>query len=337
MIRVGIVGATGYGARELLRLVLAHPEAEPVAMVSESAAGQQVSDVLPAFRGLVELSLESFDAASLAQRCDVVIVGVPGTKSAPFVRDLHETGVRVLDLGPDFRLKDPALFRQYYKVDHPAPELLSDAVYGMAPFHREAIADARIVAVPGCYPLSVIVPVAPLLDAVETDIPVVVDAVSGVSGAGRSLSEGFHFPEMNEDLRAYKLAVHQHTPEIEQALGNRALVQFTPHVAPLTRGILTTITFRPRQPFDVASAFRRYESEPFVRVLGAGRPAEVRYVRGSNFCDLGWVWDERTGNLIVVSAIDNLMGGTSGMAVQCMNIMFGLDESTGLLAGGMAP
>jgi len=228
-------------------------------------------------------------------------------------------------------------FRTYYKRDHTAPELLPDAVYGLPAFYREAIRGADLVAVPGCYPISALFPLRPLLERTDVTCPVVVDAVSGISGAGRTPSEAFHFPEMNENLKAYKLAVHQHTPEIEQEVGGRALVQFTPHVAPLTRGILSTITVRPAGAVDLDDVYACYADEPFVRVLGEGRLGEVRYVRASNYCDFGWVRDDRTGNLLLVSAIDNLMGGTAGMAVQCLNLMFGIEETTGLRFGGMAP
>lgn len=336
MIRIGVVG-TGYGAREMLRLAAVHPELQVVAVASTSAAGKPLADALPAFRKIHDLVIESFDAAALAKKCDAVVVGVPSGQSMPMVAALREAGARVLDLGGDFRLKDVAAFEKYYKEKHSATHLLQDCVYGLAPLYRERLKTAQLVSVPGCYPISVILPLHPILDTAETDIPVVVDAISGISGAGRTPSEGYHFPEMNENLKAYKLAVHQHVPEIEQELGHRAMVQFTPHVAPLTRGILTTITFRPIGDVDAAAAYGRYENEPYVRVLAQGQLPEVKYVRGTNFCDIGWVRDARTGNLLIVSAIDNLMGGTSGMAVQCMNIMFGLDERTGLDFAGMAP
>ena len=189
----------------------------------------------------------------------------------------------------------------------------------------------------GVTPLVRCSPLRPLVETNATTIPVVIDSISGISGAGKTPSEAFHYPEMNENLKAYKLGIHQHTPEIEQELLHKVTVQFTPHVAPLTRGILTTITLRPDTPFDPASCYECYANEPFVRVLGAGNLPEIRYVRASNFCDFGWYFDKRTGNLLIVSAIDNLMGGTAGMAIQCMNIMFGLNETTGLRWGGMAP
>lgn len=250
---------------------------------------------------------------------------------------LRAAGARTVDMGPDFRIKDTGLFSQYYKAEHAAPHLLPEAVYGLVPYYRDQIRDAQLIAAPGCYPASVIFPLRPLLDAPIADIPIVVDAISGLSGAGRAVSEAFHFPEMNENVKAYRIGSHQHTPEIEQELAFKFKVQFTPHVGPYTRGILSTITVHVKEPFDVAPYYARYASEPFVRVLGEGKPAEIRHVRGSNFCDIGWVMDKRTNNLVIVSAIDNLVGGTAGMAVQCMNVMFGLDERTGLRLAGMMP
>ncbi|MDX9971538.1 MAG: N-acetyl-gamma-glutamyl-phosphate reductase [FCB group bacterium] len=337
MIKVGVVGATGYSARESIRLLSVHPGVEVVAVASGSSAGIPLSDVLPAFRKVVDLRCETFDAASLASRCDVVFVGVPSTKSMAFGADLRAAGARVIDVGPDFRLKDPASFATHYKTAHTAPELLSEAVYGLVPWYRESLRTANLVAVPGCYPISALTPLKALASAGLTDIPIVIDSISGITGAGRSLNEAYHFPEMNENLRAYQIAVHRHTPEIEQEIGHGLQVQFTPHVAPLNRGILTTITLRPKGKIDIAAAFSRYDKEPFVRVLPPGSIPEVKHVRASTFCDIGWVMDNRTGNLIIVSAIDNLMGGTAGMAIQCMNVMFGLDERTGLTFGGMAP
>ena len=337
MIRVGIVGATGYGGRESLRLLFGHPGVQLVAAASGSVAGKPLAEELPAFRKLSGLIFEPFDAASLKSRCDVVFVGVPGKASMGPVAALREAGVRVIDIGPDFRLRSTADFAAYYGTEHTAPQLLDESVYGLAPWYREQIRQASLVAVPGCYPISVLLPLRPLLDAPLSDVPVVIDSISGISGAGKTPSEAFHFPEMNENVKAYKLAVHQHIPEIEQELLHEMKIQFTPHVAPLTRGILTTITLRPARLFDPEPYYNCYETEPFVRVLGAGKLPEIRYVRGSNFCDFGWVCDERTGNLLIVSAIDNLMGGTAGMAVQCMNGMFGLEETTGLCWGGMAP
>lgn len=337
MVRIGIIGATGYSGREVLRLLCRHPDAQVTALTSESAAGARIDAVLPAFNKVCNLTLEAFDPARLADQCDVVFIGVPATKSMAYAAALRKAGVRVIDVGPDFRLRDPAVYRAHYGADHTAIDLLESTVYGLVPQNREALRTAQLVAGCGCYAISIILPLWPLVDAPLADIPVVVDAITGVSGAGRVPSEGYHFPEMNENLKAYKVASHRHTPEIEQALGHRLQVQFTPHVAPLTRGILSTLTVRPAGDVDLAQLYARYADEPFIRILGEGKTPEVQHVRASNFCDIGWVTDRRTGNIIIVSALDNLVGGTAGMAVQCMNVMFGLDETTGLEAAGLAP
>ena len=338
MIRVGVVGASGYGGRELMRLLGMHPEAELVAATARDP-GNRLDELMPAFKGLTDVVTEAFDAQALAAKCDVVFLAVPGTQSMAPGAALRAAGVRTLDMGADFRLKDTAQFKKYYGTDHTAPELLEDAVYGLIPLYRDKLRDAQLVAVAGCYPTSVILPLWPLAGHPEVDAtPIVVDAISGISGAGRSLSEAFHFPEMNENVKAYKLGIHQHTPEIEQELGGKHLVQFSPHVGPYTRGILSTITVHLKEMFDPAPLFEKaYAKEPFVSVLGEGVLPEVKHVRGSTFCDFGWVRDTRTRNLVIVSAVDNLMGGTAGLAIQCMNVMFGLDEQTGLNYAGMAP
>lgn len=334
MTRIGIVGATGYGGRELLRLLAAHPEVEIAALVSTSQAGEMFSAVLPAFAKAVDVPLQPFDAAALARACDVVFVSVPGTESAALAAELRAVDARVIDLGPDLRLKDSAAFKQYYKKEHPAPELLPEAVYGLVPFYREQIKNAAMVAVPGCYPVSVLMPLKPLATA-KFAAPIVVDAVSGVSGAGKALRDNLHFSEMNDNMWAYKVGAHQHTPEIEQELDNRVMVQFTPHVGPYTRGILSTITVRFDGATNLDEVYARYDDEPFVRVLGEGKLPDLNEVRASNYCDFGWVHDKRTGNVVIVSAIDNLVAGTAGMAIQCFNVMFGMDERTALAAGGM--
>ncbi len=336
MIRVGMVGAIGFGGREFMRLLTVHPEAKLTAAV-EMEAGKKLGDVLPAFRKVYDLTLESFDPEAIAKKCDVAFIAVPGTKSMVLGAQLRAAGVRVMDLGSDFRIKDPALYVQYYKAEYTHPELVQEAVYGHVPYYRDKIRTAQLVAVPGCFPISIITALRPLVEAAAPEVPVVVNSISGVSGAGRALAEVFHFPNMNENVRAYKLGIHQHIPEIEQELGNKVQVQFTPHVGPYTRGILSTTILRPSRNIDVAALYKCYANEPFVRVLPEGQVPDLSEVRGSNFCDIGWSWDQRTGNLIIVSAIDNLVGGTAGMGVQCMNVAFGLDERTGLNFPGMAP
>ncbi len=336
MIKVGMVGALGYGGREFMRLLCVHPEAELVAAV-EVEGGKRLDEALPAFGKISDLVFETFDAKALAEKCDVVFIAVPGNVSMDLVAKLREAGARVMDLGSDFRIKDIEVFSKYYNTEHKCPELVEESVYGLVSAYRDEIKDAQLVAVPGCFPISVITPLRPLVSAAQPTVPIVVDAITGVSGAGRSPNEVFHFPNMNENIKAYRLAIHQHTPEIEQELGGEVMVQFTPHVAPLTRGILSTITVRPTKEIDVAGILSCYDSEPFVRVLPEGQIPDINHVRSSNFCDIGWVMDERTGNLLLVSAIDNLVGGTAGMGVQCLNVAFGLDEKTGLNFPGMAP
>lgn len=335
MIRIGIVGITGYGGRELLRLLAAHPEAEVTRATSTTQAGKPLGEVLPAFGKTTEVTLEAFDAKTLADTCDLVFLAAPGTESMVPGAALRAEGMRVIDIGPDFRLNAPGVFHQYYGAAHTAPELLDEAVYGLVPHNRESLADAQLVAVPGCYPIGALLPLKPILAHTKLSVPPVIDSISGISGAGRSLSEAFHFAEMNENVFAYKLGTHQHIPEIEQELGG-VTVQFSPHVGPYTRGILSTITVRLENDLDVTACYEQYAAEPFVRVLEKDTLPQLKQVRGSNFCDIGWVSDPRTGNLILVSAIDNLVGGTAGMAIQCMNLMFGLDETIGLGMGGMS-
>lgn len=336
MIRVGMVGALGYGGREFMRLLMGHPEAELVAAV-EVEGGKKLAEVLPAFGKMTDITLETFDAKSLAERCDVVFIAVPGTLSMKLGAELRDAGARVMDLGSDFRIKDAALYQQYYKHELTRPELAQEAVYGHVPWYREPLKNAQLVAVPGCFPISILTPLRALIDAAAPEVPVVINSVTGVSGGGRALAEVFHFPTMNENIKAYKLAVHQHIPEIEQELGGKHIVQFTPHVAPLTRGILSTIVLRPSKEIDPAALLARYDDEPFVRVLPEGQIPDINHVRGSNFCDIGFVRDDRTGNIIVVSCIDNLCGGTAGMGIQCMNVAFGINERAGLMLPGMAP
>ena len=347
MIKVGIIGPTGYGGRELVRILSCHPEVEIAALVSRSVAGEEFSSSIRAFRSVADKVCEEFDAASLAERCDAVFVAVPATQSAPFVKALHAAGAKfVLDTGPDFRLKDAQAYAQYYGVEHPAPELLPNSVYGLAETNRETIKGAKIVAVPGCYPIGMILAVAPLVrERGLVGSAVVVNALSGISGGGRSLNEDFHFSEANENARAYKVAVHQHGPEMEQEIkriaGRAITITFVPHTVPMTRGIATTAIV----PLEITMTLERlaelyrqfYAEEPFVRVLPRGEFPEVKHVRGSNFCDVAVTYDARTNQAIALSAIDNLTKGTAGQAVQDMNILFGLDETCGLWWGAVSP
>jgi N-acetyl-gamma-glutamyl-phosphate reductase len=347
VIKVGVVGPTGYGGRELVRILSYHPEAEIEALVSHSIGGEDFSSSIRAFRSVADKVCEEFDAASLAKRCDAVFVAVPATESTRFVKALHDAGAKcVLDTGPDFRLKDAKVFAQFYGTEHAAPELLAQSVYGLAETNREALPGAKIVAVAGCYPIGAILAVAPLVrERGLVGAPVIVNALSGISGAGRSLNESFHFPEANENARAYKVAVHRHAPEMEQEVkrlaGRDIPIIFVPHTVPMTRGIATTAIVPLEKGMTLDGLERLYgdfyAGEPFVRVLPRGETPEVKNVRGSNFCDVAITYDPRTNRAIALSAIDNLTKGTAGQAVQDMNILFGLEETCGLWWGALSP
>ncbi|WP_236606350.1 N-acetyl-gamma-glutamyl-phosphate reductase [Sandaracinus amylolyticus] len=338
-IRAAIVGATGYTGAELARLLLGHPNVELAVLVGASKAGQPVERVLPSLAGIVRGDVEAFDADRVAARADVAFCGLPHGASAPIVKELRARGVIVFDLSADFRLVDRAVHREWYGEDH-APELAKNAVYGMPELHREALRTADLVAVPGCYPTATILPLAPLFaKGLVEDGPVIVDAKSGVSGAGRAPSERTHFSETTEGFRAYKIAgAHRHTPEIEQELGRvgsrDVRIVFTPHLVPMTRGILSTSYVRPKPGVDAArctaEARAFFEGSPSVFVHDAGACPDTLWVRGSNRAHVSYALDARTGLLIAQGAIDNLVKGASGQAVQCMNVRFGLPEGAGL-------
>ncbi len=344
--RVAIAGASGYTGAELLRLLVQHPAVKVVALTAETHADRPVTQVFPSLTGFVELTCRPLDAATLAGEAEFAFLALPHRASMTVGTDLLNRGVRVLDLSADFRLKDPTAYPKWYGFEHSAPTLLREAVYGLPELHPDAVCAARLVAVPGCYPTSAILGLAPLLAQGLVDPEtIVIDSISGVSGAGRKPDLLTHFSEVNESLKAYGVAKHRHTPEIEQELSRLAArevtVTFTPHLAPLTRGILTTITARAarRQStaelLDLYRAF--YRTRPFVRVLEEGRLPETKQVLHSNLCDVGLVSDPRTGRVIVVSAIDNLVKGASGQAIQCFNLMAGLDERVGLWMPGLFP
>jgi N-acetyl-gamma-glutamyl-phosphate reductase len=344
--RVAIAGASGYTGAELLRLLVQHPGVEVVALTAESHANQPISQIFPSLAGFVDLICRPLDPETLAAEAEFVFLALPHKTSMAVGADLVKRGVRVLDLSADFRLKDPAAYRTWYGFEHLAPSLLGEAVYGLPELHREEIAAARLVAVPGCYPTSAILGFSPLLARGLADPEtIVIDSISGVSGAGRKPELPTHFSEANESLKAYGVGKHRHTPEIEQELsgvaGRPVTVTFTPHLAPLTRGILTTITARlaaPRSTAELLGVYREfYRGRSFVRVLEEGRLPETKHVLHSNLCDVGLVSDARTGRVIVVSAIDNLVKGASGQAVQCFNLMAGLDERAGLWIPGLFP
>jgi N-acetyl-gamma-glutamyl-phosphate reductase len=344
--RVAIAGASGYTGVELLRLLLQHPLAKVVALTAETHANQPIGKVFPSLAGFLDLTCLPLDTAMLAAEAEFVFLGLPHKTSMAVGADLIQRGTRVLDLSADYRLKDAAAYPRWYGIEHVAPHLLKEAAYGLPELHRAEIAEARLVAVPGCYPTGAVLGLAPLIaeGLVDPD-SVIIDAISGVSGAGRKAELPYQYSEVNESLKAYGVATHRHTPEIEQELGYLAgreiTVSFTPHLAPLTRGILTTITaslLSKRAAADLLPIFQKfYREAPFVRVLAEGRLPETKHVLHSNFCDIGLVSDPRTGRVIVVTAIDNLVKGASGQAVQCFNLMAGLDERAGLWIPGLFP
>ncbi|HWI61232.1 MAG TPA: N-acetyl-gamma-glutamyl-phosphate reductase [Symbiobacteriaceae bacterium] len=341
-IKVGIAGSTGYGGVELLRLLGNHPEAEVVLAGTESYIGQDLAAVYPHLAGRVQLAGREATPDVLAAECDVVFTALPHGVPMKLAPAVLAAGKKLIDLGADFRLRDIAAFETWYKHKHEAPALQEQAVYGLPELYRAQIREASLVGNPGCYPTSCALAAAPLLKngLVETK-GIIFDSKSGVSGAGRGVSLGVHYAEVNENFKAYNIAgAHRHTPEIEQTLGDLAgvpvMVSFSPHLVPMTRGILTTAYFQLKADAtteQLLELFRTfYAGEPFVRVRPAGDLPQTKQVWGSNYCDIGVQVDRRTGRAIVVAVIDNLVKGAAGQAVQNMNILFGLPETTGLQA-----
>jgi N-acetyl-gamma-glutamyl-phosphate reductase len=346
MVRVAVVGASGYTGVELLRLLLNHPGVTVTCVTSEQSAGKPVSEVFPSLRGRCDLVLENVEPVRVADRADFVFTALPHKAAMEVVPTFLHLGRRVVDLSADYRLHDAAEYARWYEP-HLNPELLDEAVYGLPELRREQIASARLVANPGCYPTSIILGLAPLLrDGLIDAAGLIADAKSGVSGAGRGAKVDSLFCEVNEGFRAYGVGgVHRHIPEIEQELsllaGKGVTMAFTPHLVPMDRGILATIYAVPLSALtatDLAGHCRQfYAAEPFVRVLPEGSFPSTLHVRGGNFCDIGVTIDPRSGRVIVVSAIDNLVKGAAGQAVQNMNLMLGLDERTGLTALPLFP
>lgn len=336
MVRVGIVGGTGYTGAELLRLLVRHPEASLAVITSRGEAGQAVSDVFPHLRGQLDLSFSAPDPGALAE-CDLVFFATPNGTAMRQVPALLARDVRVIDLAADFRLRDAALWARWYGMEHACPELLDEAVYGLPELYRDAIRGARLVANPGCYPTAVTLGLLPLLEKGAVDPGwLIADAKSGVSGAGRKAEVGLLMAEVGESFKAYAVQGHRHAPEIMQTLGAASGVDvaltFVPHLLPMSRGIEATLYARLRDPaLDVEALFaRRYANEPFVDVMPAGSHPETRSVRGSNLCRIAPARQGDSGVVVVQSVIDNLVKGAAGQALQNMNLMLGLDERLGL-------
>lgn len=340
MIRVGIVGGTGYTGAELLRLLVGHPEARLVVITSRAEAGQPVAELFPHLRGHLDLSFSEPDPELLAS-CDLVFFATPNGTAMRMVPELLSRGVRVIDLAADFRLKDPAEWERWYGMPHQCPELLAEAVYGLPEVNRAAIRTARLVANPGCYPTAVTLGFLPLVESGAVDPSwLVADAKSGTSGAGRKAEIGLLMSEVGESFKAYAVSGHRHLPEILQNLrlfaGVEVDLTFVPHLVPMTRGIEASLYARLRdETLDLLALYQaRYADEPFVDVMASGNP-DTRSVRGSNHCRIAVSRQGKTA--IVQSVIDNLVKGAAGQAVQNMNLMFGLDETLGLQGLALFP
>lgn len=339
MIKAGIIGATGYAGQELARLLCRHPEATIELLTSQTYAGQSYSDVFPSFRGVVDAPLvPDADIEDLAAQCDVIFMALPHGEATRRVDEKLLAKTKVIDIGSDFRLKTASDYSVWYEMNHEKPELLPHSVYGLPEWRRKEIRSARLIANPGCYATCTILSLAPMLKAgVLTGAPIVVDAKSGVSGAGRSLTLAVHFNECNETVKAYKVAAHRHTPEIEQEIGAVAgreqKIVFTPHLIPMNRGILVTAYAELKDDITRNHLLEIYQDtygkEPFVRLCLTDYP-ETRWVSGSNYCDIGVAIDQRTNRAIVIGALDNLIKGAAGQAVQNMNLVMGIGEAVGL-------
>jgi N-acetyl-gamma-glutamyl-phosphate reductase len=336
VVKTSVIGATGYAGAELMRLLTAHGQVTVTHAVSKSFAGQKMSSLYPSFFSN-DYTLEELDFDSVAKDSDIVFTCLPHGASAETAAQLLARGARVIDLSGDFRYNDISVYERWYKISHAAPGLLAESVYGMPELYRERIKKARLIGNPGCYTTCSILAVHPLLKTglVEPS-GVIIDAKSGVTGAGRSEKLANSFCEVDESLKAYGVATHRHTSEIEQELslaaGAEVIVSFTPHLLPIKRGILSTIYLTPKAGVteaDIAAAYAMYNDEPFVQVTGGALP-EIKHVAGSNNCAIGFMLDKRANRLIVVSCLDNLIKGAAGQAVQNMNLLCGFGETEGL-------
>ncbi len=336
--RVGIIGATGYTGLELLRFLIHHPKIEITALTSQKYAGIEIGQVFPALTNQIQIKCEELSAERISEKTDFLFTAVPHKTAMEIVPKFYRKGKRIVDLSADFRLKDANIYEKWYQK-HTATDLLPESVYGLPEVHREEIRKAKIVGNPGCYPTGALIGLIPLVKNGLISLEgIVVDSKSGVSGAGRDVVLESLFCEVNEGVKAYKIFAHRHTPEIDQELSQLARkeirVTFVPHLIPMDRGILSTLYVRLKKKMktdEVLDAFRDfYKGEPFVRIYPKGKLPNTRDVRGSNFCDIGVAVSEPDDRAVVVTAIDNLVKGASGEAVQNMNIMLGYPETMGL-------
>jgi N-acetyl-gamma-glutamyl-phosphate reductase len=353
MKKIAVVGASGYSGEELVRILLNHPQIDLVAVTSRQNAGQTVAQVFPRFASYPKSRTLRFTEPNpelLAKQAEIVFLALPHGVAAEFAIPLVDAGCIVIDLSADFRLRSSASYKEFYGHEHPAPQLLARAVYGLPEVHRAAIQGALLIASPGCYPTSILLPTLPLLRAgLIRPTGMIADSLSGVSGAGRKAEVDYLFCECNESVRPYGVPKHRHLSEIEEQLSLAAgehgpvTIQFTPHLIPVNRGILTTLYLVPSEHFatdaetaafgaKIADCYRAaYAHEPFVRVLEGKALPDTKNVVGTNVLELAWRLDPRTGRLIVMSAEDNVVKGASGQAVQSMNILCGFPETAGLI------
>ncbi len=350
MIKVGIAGASGYTGLELIRLLVNHPEAELSVLTSETYKGKSIADVFPSLNGIIDIELQPLDYEVL-KTCDVVFLALPHTTGMDKLPQLVKSDCKIVDLSADYRLKDAEAYLEWYALTHSHPELLSQAVYGLPELHREKIKSAQVVANPGCYPTSVILALAPLMKTDWVDFESIIsDSKSGVSGAGRKPSTTTHYCEASDGISPYGLAGHRHTPEMEQELSSLAgkpiTISFSPHLIPMSRGMLSTVYINLKNSFlqeklyedEIIEHYQNfYSNEFFVRVLSKGKFANTHSVSGSNFCDIGLKVDARVDRLVITSALDNLVKGASGQAIQNMNLMLGFEEKTGLQSPAIFP
>lgn len=338
--KVAIIGASGYTGLELLRLIINHPKAELIAITSRSHAGKKIAEIFPRFAGRAESQLAFMKPdmeAVQASGAEIIFLALPHGTAAPYADDLLSRGLRVVDLSADFRLNDPEVYADFYQQAHPAPHLLNEAVFGLPEIYSKEIKAARLVASPGCYPTSIMLPLIPLLQrGLIEHSSITVSSMSGVSGAGRKADLSLIFPEVNESVRSYGLPRHRHLSEIEQELGKAAggkvIISFVPHLIPVTAGICSTIFVKLISDFsEITSALNEaYQPCPFVRLRGEGISPDTKHVTGTNYIDIGWHHDVRTGRLILQSTEDNLGKGAAGQAIQSFNLMTGNLETEGL-------
>jgi len=338
MINVGIAGASGYTGVELVKLISNHPEANLCAVTSNSYKGRSLTDIFPSMRGFENMVCQDLDIESIAPKIDVMFLALPHKISMEYVPKLLEHNVKVIDLSADYRFSDAAIYESAYQ-EHTSKHLLEKSVYGLSEIYREKIKSCNLVGNPGCYPTSILLPLLPLLkEGLIHSHGIISDSKSGVSGAGRSLSLSAHFCEANESFTAYKVGNHRHTPEINEILSlhshKEVAITFVPHLLPLTRGMLSTIYAQPKDNVSEDKIRKTldscYHDEPFVRILDKNRVPAISHVRGTNCCDIGIHFDEKANVIVLISAIDNLLKGAAGQAVQNMNILSGLDDQTGL-------